>query len=141
MPSSPTEFNQRVYDIVRIIPAGHVMTYGDIAALIPAPETIDDLAYRRVRARWVGYALARCQDDLPWQRVVNARGEISSRPGHGPKLQRTLLEMEGVVFDSQGRIDLTRLRWMPDEVWLTERGYYPPMVRTKKSPPDQAMLF
>ena len=66
-------------------------------------------------ARQVGYALyALSDDEVPWQRVINARGEISRRaePG-GEPLQRLMLEDEGVVFDGRGRVDLRRFRWEP----------------------------
>lgn len=67
------------------------------------------------RARQVGYALAALPDshDVPWHRIVNARGEVSPRSaalGY-ERLQRTLLESEGVSFDARGRIDLERFGW------------------------------
>lgn len=91
------------------------MTYGQIAACIPTPGGIDPLAYARVGPRWAGYAMAACPDDVPWHRVVNARGRISQRAGHGPHLQRSLLKAEGVDLDPAGTLDLERLRWSPDE--------------------------
>ncbi len=118
----PPSFRQQVYAIVRQIPAGRVMTYGGIAALIPPPTSTDWEAYDRVKARWVGYSLAACPDDLPWQRVINARGGISPRPGAGPPLQRTLLVSEGVVFDERQRVDLAAYAWEPSAGWLTEHG-------------------
>jgi methylated-DNA-protein-cysteine methyltransferase-like protein len=111
--SDQKAFRQQVYRIVRSIPPGRVLTYGDIGELIPPPPGIDLPAYGRVRARWVGYALADCPEDLPWQRVVNARGGISPRPGLGPRAQRAFLEAEGVDFDESGRLDLERYRWRP----------------------------
>ena len=93
------------------------MTYGAIAALIPVPVGSDWLGYRRIRARWVGYALADCPDALPWQRVVNAQGGISARSGHGPHIQRNLLEQEGVVTNEHGRVDLKACSWIPDPAW------------------------
>jgi len=53
--------------------------------------------------------------DVPWHRVVNARGEISPRAGGTTfeRIQRMLLEEEGVLFDDRGRIDLDRFRWEP----------------------------
>jgi methylated-DNA-protein-cysteine methyltransferase-like protein len=108
-------FNEQVYAMVRVIPRGRVMTYGQIAKLIPPPNSIDPLAYRRIRARWVGYAMANCPEDVPWQRVVNAKGRISRRMGHGPHIQRDLLEQEGVVFSSDGSIDLRAYRWRPPD--------------------------
>ncbi len=102
------------YAIIGEIPRGRVMTYGGIASLIPPPAGIDFPAYSRIRARWVGYALKRCPEHLPWHRVVNAQGSISSRHGVGPALQRTLLEDEGVAFDQHGRLDLESLYWEPE---------------------------
>jgi methylated-DNA-protein-cysteine methyltransferase-like protein len=87
------------------------MTYGGIAERIPAPRGMSARAYRRVRARWVGYALARCPEGLPWQRVVNAEGRISPRFGHGPHVQRLLLLREGVRPGRDGRIRLERYAW------------------------------
>jgi methylated-DNA-protein-cysteine methyltransferase-like protein len=65
-------------------------------------------------ARQVGYALFALPDgrDVPWQRVINAKGEISPRSvPYFDKRQRTLLEQEGVVFDARGRISLPRFQW------------------------------
>ncbi len=120
------DFNRKVYEIVRAIPPGRVMTYGDVAALIPSPQSVDPLAFRHVRARWVGYALADCTEELPWQRVVNAHGRISPRLGEGPPVQRVLLEAEGVTFDHRGTLDLARLAWSPSRHWLRARGLIHP---------------
>jgi hypothetical protein len=78
---------------------------------------VDVRGYEQVKARWVGYALADCPGDVPWQRVVNAAGRISPRPDEGPELQRLLLLEEGVVFDESNRIDLARFGWEPDRGW------------------------
>ncbi|MCP4664052.1 MAG: methyltransferase [bacterium] len=95
----------RIYAVIRAIPAGRVVTYGQIAAL----------AGLSGHARQVGYALhALTDDDVPWHRVINARGEISRRSDPGPEpLQRVMLESEGVVFDEHGRVDLRRFGWEP----------------------------
>jgi methylated-DNA-protein-cysteine methyltransferase-like protein len=88
----------RIYSVVATIPRGRVATYGQVARLAG-----------RVTARLVGYAMAGCPDALPWQRVVNSRGEVSPRKrGDGHLTQRKLLEREGVRFDAGGRIDLAR---------------------------------
>ncbi len=95
----------RYYDVVRRIPAGRVATYGQVAAEAGLPG----------RARQVGYAMAALPDgsDVPWHRVVNARGEISRRSGGSAfeEIQRVLLEAEGVRFNAGGRIDLNTFRW------------------------------
>lgn len=110
-------FRAQVHTVVKAIPAGRVMTYGQVAALIPPPPGADLRGYEHVKARWVGYAMAECPEDVPWQRVVNARGQISLRPGEGPEVQRLLLTDEGVVFDGTGRIDLARHAWEPGPEW------------------------
>ncbi len=95
-------FDRAVYRVVRQIPRGQVVTYGQLAALVGYPRA----------ARAVGYAMKRCPHDIPWQRVVNARGGISLRRNvSGMMTQRVLLEQEGIGF-RQGRVDLARLRWM-----------------------------
>ncbi|MGD8318856.1 MAG: MGMT family protein [Gemmatimonadota bacterium] len=97
----------RFQAVVSRIPRGQVATYGQVATL----------AGFHGRARQVGYCMAALPDDsdVPWHRVVNAQGEISPRSGGpGPeRLQRALLEAEGVAFDARGRIDLARFRWDP----------------------------
>jgi methylated-DNA-protein-cysteine methyltransferase-like protein len=125
-PKDRSAFNDLVYEIVKAIPRGKVMTYGGIAALIPHPISVDPLAYSRVRARWVGYAMASCGEDVPWYRVINAMGQVSKRPGHGPHIQRRYLEEEGVVFTTKDRIDLNIYRWDPPTDWLLARGLLPP---------------
>jgi methylated-DNA-protein-cysteine methyltransferase-like protein len=108
-PPDPTVFNRQVWAVVRQIPAGRVASYGQIARLIPPPEGVDAQTYLEFAARWVGSAMATCPDDVPWQRVINSKGEISPRPG--AEQQRRLLEAEGVVFNDRGRVDLARFGW------------------------------
>ena len=96
----------RIYAVVRRIPRGRVATYGQVAKL----------AGLAGHARQVGYALHALPDSstVPWQRVVNARGEISLRRSTGPdRLQRMLLEEEDVAFDMRGRLNLKRVGWRP----------------------------
>jgi methylated-DNA-protein-cysteine methyltransferase related protein len=97
-------FYERVYALVRQIPPGNVVTYGQVAALLGTPRA----------ARAVGYALRflPAGTNVPWHRVINHRGQISHRtPIESPLLQRLLLEEEGVVFDAEGRVDLSLYRW------------------------------
>jgi len=111
------EFVAAVYTVVRAVPPGRVTTYGRVASLIPPPPSVDVHGYEQVKARWVGYAMADCPEDVPWHRVVNAAGRISPRPDEGPELQRLLLQEEGVVFDETDRIDLERFAWEPEDGW------------------------
>ena len=117
-PPARDEFNRKVWNVVRQVPAGKVTTYGFIAGLISAPAGMQVSDYRAWGARWVGGAMAACPADVPWQRVVNAQGMISLRPGGGGQEQRDLLEAEGVEFSSAERIDLKTYAWEgPDETW------------------------
>ena len=102
---SPSELRARIYAVVERIPRGRVATYGQVAALAGAPR----------HARQVGYALHDLPpgSELPWHRVINARGEVSRRSEPGwDGFQRQLLEAEGVEFH-RGRVDLQRYRWEP----------------------------
>ena len=108
-PPDLSAFNHRVWSLVRRIPAGRVASYGQIARLIPPPQGVDLQSYLAFGPRWVGSAMAVCPGDVPWQRVINAKGEISLRPG--AEQQRRLLEAEGVVFDERGRVDVGRFGW------------------------------
>ncbi|HSD83593.1 MAG TPA: MGMT family protein, partial [Anaerolineae bacterium] len=76
----------------------------------PRPAGMDAKSYQAFAPRWVGSAMARCPDDVPWQRVINAQGKISLR-GENSEKQRLRLEAEGIVFDARGKLDLNRFRW------------------------------
>ena len=110
-PPDPLAFNSRVWEIVRQIPRGKVMTYGQIALMILPPAGIDPAHYVKFSPRWVGSAMAQCPDDVPWQRVINSQGKVSPRPGFCPTVQRKLLEQEGVAFDERDRVDLKKYGW------------------------------
>jgi len=98
---------ERIYATVRRIPRGRVASYGQVARWAGLPG----------HARQVGYALAALRgtgDDVPWQRVINARGEVSPRSTPGTdELQRAILEREGVTFDAHGRVSFARFGWEP----------------------------
>jgi methylated-DNA-protein-cysteine methyltransferase related protein len=101
-------FRVAVYALVRRIPAGQVVTYGQVAALLGRARS----------ARAVGGAMKRCPDDVPWHRVVNAQGGISRRRHEGSMLtQRIRLEQEGVRL-RRGRVTLARYRWEPTRAEL-----------------------
>ena len=102
-------YHSMVWDLVRQIPYGKVATYGQIALMIPPPAGVEFETYKAFSPRWVGSAMAACPDDVPWQRVINSKGEISERPG--AQKQKELLLEEGVVFNDKGRIDLKKYGW------------------------------
>jgi len=94
---------ERIYAAVRQIPVGRVATYGQIARLVGGCS-----------AQMVGFALAALPNgsDVPWQRVINAKGKISPRGiGFGSLIQRTLLEEEGIIFMRDETIDLNTYGW------------------------------
>ncbi len=97
-------FFQQVYDVVRSIPPGRVMSYGQVAAAAGNPRM----------ARQVGWALHACGEEIPWQRVVAKDGRLTVREASGFPLQRVLLEGEGVAFDSQGRV-MAPYFWLPEK--------------------------
>ncbi len=119
-PTSASLYN-RIYTVVRLIPAGQVTTYGQVATVVGG----------KCGPRTVGYALSMLSaegSDVPWHRVVNRQGKISPRGGGlNSSHQQKLLEAEGVVFNPQTRrVDLTRFGWHgPDSAWLAQHGFNP----------------
>lgn len=99
---------EKIYRLVLRIPRGRIMTYGQIARLL------ED----RYSPRLVGWAMhATPQDDrnIPWHRVINSRGGVSTGRVivQEPDMQRWMLEAEGVVFDERGHCDLSLYQWLP----------------------------
>ncbi|GGK27540.1 methylated-DNA--protein-cysteine methyltransferase [Deinococcus malanensis] len=108
MTSTPeASFRDRVLSLVARIPEGRVMTYGQLALLAGQPGA----------ARQAGYVMNALMggSDLPWQRVINAQGRVSTHKLGFGDMQERLLMSEGVAFDSSGRCDLARLQWWPPE--------------------------
>lgn len=104
---------RRIFAETSRIPEGRVATYGQIAALAGIPRA----------PRLVGQALRKlpASSDVPWHRVINAKGMISPRGRPDLELlQRRLLEQEGVEFDDQARVSFAEVRWLPEEM-LGER--------------------
>jgi len=114
--SATPPFHRLVYRLVRRVPRGKVVTYGQVAAILGQPRA----------ARAVGQALRMMPRSLlgvvPWQRVINSSGHISFRGDvMRPELQRELLEREGVEFDRSGKVDLKHVRWAgPKREWVTK---------------------
>ena len=104
----PVSARDEVFAVVRAIPEGQVMTYGQIATCLGS----------RLSPRAVGWMLHRCPDGVPWQRVVNASGGCSTDrlPDIPVGLQRSMLEEEDVEFSTGGTIDLEEFRWHPPPV-------------------------
>jgi methylated-DNA-protein-cysteine methyltransferase related protein len=96
--------HDRVYAVVSRIPKGRIATYGQIAHIAGMPR----------QARLVGYALHALPPNtrVPWHRVVNSQGAISTPPRSAAR-QRQLLEEEGVKFDARDRIPLEAFQWTP----------------------------
>lgn len=101
----PKSFYQRVIAIIKNIPEGKVATYGQIATYAGNPRA----------ARQVSYILHSSseKEDLPWHRVINSKGSISLKPGHGYELQKQMLKKEGITFNENDCIDLKRFLWIP----------------------------
>lgn len=98
-------YRERVYELVRGIPQGRVMTYGQIALILGEGYT----------ARTVGYVMHGSPENVPWQRVINSQGKCSTGRLTMPiNLQQELLEAEGVEFNAAGKCDLATYLWFPD---------------------------
>ena len=98
-------FHDKVLKIVRRIPRGKLLSYGQVAAMAGSPRA----------ARIVGGILFRLGPDskIPWQRVVNSQGGISTfRVGSGER-QVALLKTEGIRFQASGKINLKLYQWIP----------------------------
>jgi len=111
-PVNEQKYRERVYEIVREIPAGKVMTYGQIAEMLGAGYT----------PRTIGYVMhAADTENVPWQRVINSQGACSTGKMMLPvNLQQKMLEDEGVKFNDKGRCDLNICRWFPEGFGLDE---------------------
>ena len=96
-------FFEEVYKVVAGIPSGKVATYGQIAGILGSPRA----------ARQVGWAMRRCPDDFPWQRVVMADGTITG--GDHAEIRRAFLESEGIPFAAEWRVDIDACAWVPED--------------------------
>lgn len=104
-PHGGNEAAAAICAVIRRIPKGWVATYGQVAAMAGLPR----------RARLVGHLLQHLDlaADIPWHRVVNAKGEVSYSPSRNGSdaFQQRLLEEEGIEFDERNRCNLRRFRW------------------------------
>lgn len=106
MSESTSDFRDRVEEVVRRIPRGRVMTYGQLAALCGNARA----------ARIVGGIAHFGDPSLPWQRVVNKAGSLASGYPGGRKGHKQVIEAEGVYVDELYRVDVQRLIWWPRDV-------------------------
>lgn len=99
-------YRERVYEIVRKVPSGKVMTYGQVAEILGEGYT----------PRTVGYVMHGADtENVPWQRVINSQGACSTGKMTMPvNLQQSILESEGIVFNDKGKCDLKVFLWHPD---------------------------
>lgn len=99
----PSTFHRRVIAIIKRVPKGKVVTYGQVAAMAGSPRG----------ARQVSWTLhtAGAKENLPWQRVINREGKISIAKGDGYELQKAMLIDEGVKFDRKDVVDLEKYGW------------------------------
>jgi methylated-DNA-protein-cysteine methyltransferase related protein len=102
------DMTQEIIGIIKSIPRSRVATYGQIARLAGYPNG----------ARQVVRILHTCsvKYDLPWHRVINAKGKIALSPYNGADEQKALLEKEGVIFSDEFEVDLKKYGWKPEEL-------------------------
>jgi methylated-DNA-protein-cysteine methyltransferase related protein len=100
------QYRERVYRLVRSIPRGRVMTYGQIAEILGEGYT----------PRTVGFVMHGSDDKTPWHRVINAQGACSTgRIALPHDKQQRMLETEGVRFNERSRCELKDYLWIPDK--------------------------
>lgn len=99
---------EKIYRLVLRIPPGRVMTYGQIARLL-------EERYSPRLVGWAMHATPRDERNIPWHRVINSQGAISTGRViiQEPDVQRLMLEAEGVLFDARGHCDLGVYQWSP----------------------------
>lgn len=107
-----TSFTERVVRIIQSIPAGKVMTYGQIAALAGNPRGARQVV-RILHSMSQKY-------DLPWHRIINAKGEIAIKDAEGSFTQKNRLVFEGIVLTQTGKVNLAHYRYHPVTEWIPE---------------------
>ena len=105
MPTRKTEVTDNILNIIKKIPFGKVATYGQIGLMAGSPFYARQVA-------WILHSLSK-KENLPWHRVINNKGEISLKQGHGFEKQKLLLKKEGIKFNKNNRIDLVNYLWNP----------------------------
>jgi methylated-DNA-protein-cysteine methyltransferase related protein len=131
-PNDTQDPYERIYLVCEQVPAGQVATYGDVATVVGGA----------CDARTVGYAMAALGSratNVPWQRIINRTGGISTSGAR----QRELLEAEGVGFDAKGHVHMDAHHWPgPSEAWARKHGFHVLPPRDAPAAPDaQLKLF
>jgi methylated-DNA-protein-cysteine methyltransferase related protein len=100
-------FSLHAIKFMKKIPAGKVSTYGQIATFAGNNRGARQVV-RLLNSSWR-------KQNLPWHRIVNSKGTISLRKGDGYEMQKSLLEAEGVEFNTNDKIDFSRFLWQYSE--------------------------
>ncbi|NWN98144.1 MAG: MGMT family protein [Bacillus sp. (in: Bacteria)] len=108
------EFTERTIKLILSIPAGKIMTYGQIARRAGNPRGARQVV-------WILHTMSHIHH-LPWHRVVNAKGEIAIKDDESKFIQVALLEKEGIEVDKNGRISIEKYLFEPDEMDTREKG-------------------
>jgi methylated-DNA-protein-cysteine methyltransferase-like protein len=100
-----SEFKEKILRIVKLIPSGSVVSYGQVALMAGIPRA----------ARQVGWVLHENGEKVPWWRVINNAGRISTNcEEHTAQMQKELLESEGIRVSKKLNIDIEKYRFRPD---------------------------
>lgn len=104
-------FKEQVLKVVKLVPAGKVVSYGQVALMVGIPRA----------AIQVGRVLHEHGDTVPWWRVINNAGRISTTcVEHSANLQKTLLEKEGVEVTNDLKIDIEKYRFRPSPDFINK---------------------
>ncbi len=110
----------KVYNLVKKIPRGKVMTYGQIGQMLDLNPRVVGWALNRLAKVKAGFSAkgrptsgGKPASTVPWQRVINSKGGISTNKlmNIPLDLQKKLLEREGIAFDKNQKIDLKKYLW------------------------------
>lgn len=119
-----TRFQEAILRVVRSVPSGQVVSYGQVAAYVGTPRA----------ARQVGWAMRSLEGtpDFPWWRVLNNAGRITIKGNqlNSAQLQKELLEAEGVEINRNFELDIEKYRYRADFASLKKLQLDPDYIRT-----------
>lgn len=125
-----TIFQEAILKVVRAVPSGKVVSYGQVAAYIGSPRA----------ARQVGWAMRSLEGtlDFPWWRVINNAGRLTIKGNlqNSAQLQKELLEAEGILVSQSLELDIEMHRFRPDPNLLQSFGLDPEYIQTVLSKYD-----